>query len=422
MDLTILRQIGPRSNSGVVTASAPGVDGEEHPHIITYDPDRTWLFQALLCAKDLTVCGSPLVWLKHLLGVLYAILLMLILGHTCFPDTEMGEGPACAAGKNHRMCQLEDLMQASKVEFRFLIAFVLAGYVGMTVSMWGTRRQNYASLCGNARNLSIQIASLLSVDGGDVEVTQSRITLNRWVMLAYELAVLKPKGLMDAEAGRAYLARLDLLAPGEWEAMVRGDRHSTVFWWIETELVRLCRAGKLEAPFVASLTFHVGSMRGQANDLMSSLDRDKPYAYTSICGVLVTINLWIMSTWKGIEWATWLRSFGDSASSGLASQPKFWLDILMLFAWNISYQGLYDLGYSLHNPFGNRRLDVAHEVIGSGIGKLSAAIARVDGHLPPHLAGERKSEDGKRSFDSTGVAVATMELSAPEAASVNPRV
>ena len=357
MDLTIARQRLVRKNPGLVTASAPGVDGEEHPHIITYDPNRTWLFQAVFCAKDLTVCGSPLVWVKHLLGVLYAIVLMLILGNTCFPDTEMGEGPACAGVTNARMCQLEALMQASKVEFRFLIAFVLAGYVAMTVRMWGVRRQNYASLCGNARNLSIQIASLLAVDGGDAEVALSRITLNRWVMLAYELAMLKAKALMDAEAGRAYLARLELLKPGEWEAMVGGDRHSTVFWWIQTELVRLCRAGKLETEFVNSLSTSISSMRGQANDLMSSLDRDKPYAYASLCGLLVSINLWIMSTWKGIQWAIWLRSFGTSSTSGLASQPKFWLDIFMLFAWNISYQGLYDLGYNLHNPFGDRRLD-----------------------------------------------------------------
>ena len=74
MDLTIARQRLARKNPGLVTASAPGVDGGDHPHIITYDPNRTWLFQAVFCAKDLTVCGSPLVWVKHLLGVLYAIL------------------------------------------------------------------------------------------------------------------------------------------------------------------------------------------------------------------------------------------------------------------------------------------------------------------------------------------------------------
>ena len=82
----------------------------------------------------------------------------------------------------------------------------------------------------------------------------------------------------------------------------------------------------------------------------------------------------------------------------------------MLFAWNISYQGLYDLGYSLHNPFGDRRLDVAHEVIGGGIAKLSAAIARVDGHLPPHLTGAAKDEEDTRSHGSIGEAMTSLEL------------
>ena len=39
-----------------------------------------------------------------------------------------------------------------------------------------------------------------------------------------------------------------------------------------------------------------------------------------------------MSTWKGVEWAIWLHSFGDE----LTAQPKFWIDILVLFAWNVS--------------------------------------------------------------------------------------
>ena len=46
---------------------------------------------------------------------------------------------------------------------RFLIAFILSSYVGMTISLWRIRRQNYASLCGNARNLNIQISSFLPI-------------------------------------------------------------------------------------------------------------------------------------------------------------------------------------------------------------------------------------------------------------------
>ena len=205
-------------------------------------------------------------------------------------------------------------------------------------------------------------------------------------MLAFELAMLKAKGIMDAEEGRAHLEARQLLEPDEWAALLPGDRHSMVFWWIQTELVRLARVGKLEREFVATTCTAVSSMRGQANDLMSSLDRDKPYPYASLCGTLVHINLLLMSTSRGVEWAKWLASFGDE----LPSQPKFWVDIIVLFSWNVSYKALYDLSYVLHNPFGDGRLGVAHETIGAGIAALSTSMAKVGGHLPPaikaHLA------------------------------------
>ena len=255
--------------------AAPGIDGESHPHILTYEPSSMMTFGALFCARDLTVCYSLAPWLRHLGYVAYSIVLMLVLGFSAFPDGERGaSGPACQNGRNMAMCQLNDTLQSAKVEFRFLIAFILAGYVAMSVKMWGVRRTNYAALCGNARNLSIQIASILPVHA-ERRVAERRVLLARWVLLAYELAVLKGKGLIDSDTGREHVANLKLLESGEWEAMVPGDRHSTVFFWINTELVRLQRAGVIEPHLVVGLAGGVAAMRAQANDLMSSLDRDK---------------------------------------------------------------------------------------------------------------------------------------------------
>lgn len=80
-----------------------------------------------------------------------------------------------------------------------------------------------------------------------------------------------------------------------------------------------------------------------------------------------------------MDWAIWYHSMGER---NFTSEPRFWVDVLVLLSWNISYASLYDLGYMLHNPFGNRRIDVAHEVIFNGIRKLSTELAIGNTHLP----------------------------------------
>ena len=41
--------------------------------------------------------------------------------------------------------------------------------------------------------------------------------------------------------------------------------------------------------------------------------------------------------------------------------PKIWFEIFALYAWNLSYDSLFKLTQMLYNPFGNRRIDVAHD-------------------------------------------------------------
>ena len=171
--------------------------------------------------------------------------------------------------------------------------------------------------------------------------------------------------------------------------MVVGDRHSTVFWWLQSTLVDLEHAHLLPPHHLQVACTAIAKMRGAANDLMSSLDRDKPFPYTAICGVLVYINIMIMSTWKGVSWSIWYFSNGPD----LFNQPRIWVDMFVLLFWNISYAALYDLGYMLHNPFGQRRIDVAHEMIGAGIRKLSTSLANAVGHVPPFL--KKKMTYGK---------------------------
>eukprot|EP00439_Symbiodinium_sp_Y106_P012083 s1366_g1.t2 len=334
------------SHRGLVISTESGFYGAI-PRLLTYSPDKIWTFSAPFVVRDLTVCNAVSNVLPHLVALLYALILMIILCFTAFPDGEIGEGKACDAG-NVQMCQLEETMKNAKVEFRFLVAFVLAGFVAMTVGTWHSRRTTYAALCGNVRNLIVQLATFLPVDKSNQQLMQERRKLGRWVILAFELALQKARGKMDALETREFLESTKTLLPAEWNAMVAGDRHTTVIAWIQQKCVALQKDGVLLAQALPKISEDISSLRGKANDLMGCLEQDKPYAYSSLVGLLVNINLLIMCTWKGVEWSIWCRSFGDK----LFEQPKFWLDVLVLVVWNMSYRALYDLTTTLHNPFG----------------------------------------------------------------------
>jgi hypothetical protein len=62
--------------------------------------------------------------------IVYAIVLMIILAFTSFPSGHMGAGVTCPGTKNMEICDLRDQLDLAKDEFRFLIAFILADYVG----------------------------------------------------------------------------------------------------------------------------------------------------------------------------------------------------------------------------------------------------------------------------------------------------
>eukprot|EP00440_Ansanella_granifera_P009346 gb/GFBE01010128.1/.p1 GENE.gb/GFBE01010128.1/~~gb/GFBE01010128.1/.p1 ORF type:complete len:380 (+),score=67.40 gb/GFBE01010128.1/:1-1140(+) len=350
-------------NAGLAIGDARGFYGSK-PHLLSHSP-RVWTFFGPCLVPDLTVCGSFISVLPHLLALLYALAIMVILCFTAFPDGEMGTRKACAVG-NVKICQLEATMKEAKAEFRFLIAFVLAGYVAGTLSSWGARRTSYAALCGGVRNLVVQVATFVPNEKVNAEMTSQRTTLGRWIILAYELAVLKARSSMDSDEGYKFLLQEKLVCEQEWEAMVPGDRHTTVVTWIQQRLVTLHQQGAIPIEYVRKVTEDITSFRGLANDIMGCLNTDRPYAYASLVGLLVNINLLIMSTWKGVEWSTWYNSFGPE----VFEQPKWWLDVLVLVVWNMSYRALYDLATILHNPFGPRRLDVPHETVSVGLRKF----------------------------------------------------
>ena len=352
-------------------------------HLFTYDPSKVRSILSMCFARDLTVCNHMYVFFFHLFVIWYGLILMAILAHKAYHEGEFGTGPACLGSPssvNTDMCMVENILSVATQDFRFLIGFILAGYVGGIVNMWYTRRNNYASLCGNARNTVLTISSLLPDDKSDKAMMDVRYNMCRWTMLGYELAMMKARGVMDDDSAQLYLEDTGHLIRGEWEQMCVGDRHTTCFYWVLTQARRLHEQGRLSEQYVLLISNAISNIRGQANDLMSSLDRDFPFPYTALCGFLVKINIFIFTTWKAVLWSQWLFSMGGD----MFSLGRFWVDLFCTVVWNLSYGGLYDLGYALYSPFGPRRIDVAHEAIGEGIFKLAKSLAKAD-KIPPSM-------------------------------------
>jgi hypothetical protein len=136
---------------GLKEVDSSGFYNESHRHLLTYDPSEVRSVLVPFTDKELTVCNSVGTWLYHLGFLLYALLLMFFLAYTSFGDGAMGGGAACSddnTNQNLNVCKLDDVLTDAKSDFRWLIAFVLAGYVGISVTQWAVRRQNYAALCG----------------------------------------------------------------------------------------------------------------------------------------------------------------------------------------------------------------------------------------------------------------------------------
>jgi hypothetical protein len=84
----------------------------------------------------------------------------------------------------------------------------------------------------------IQLSTLLPLSE-DEHIAHARKMMLRWVVLGFELAVLKGRGLVDAEEGRQLLESLGLVVDDEWDAMVPGERHTTVWFWLQLKARKL---------------------------------------------------------------------------------------------------------------------------------------------------------------------------------------
>ncbi|KAL1499372.1 hypothetical protein AB1Y20_011578 [Prymnesium parvum] len=219
------------NQSNLYAASAPGFFDREGPPVkklLSYSPRGMWTFFALFADIELSAFHGHMTF--HLVWALLVPLVFCFICASIDGYEPIVDGVPSAARK--WVILFENKMRTSSNEFRGLVAYVLGGYVARAFMMWHARRKNYASFCGTTRNLILQLSAAVPMDAAGgmsaEEVARLRSDLGRWAVLTHEVAMLKARGEMDSEEGRQYLLKAGLMEEGEWEAMVAGDRHTTV--------------------------------------------------------------------------------------------------------------------------------------------------------------------------------------------------
>ena len=227
-------------------------------------------------------------WVRYSVWTIWALLLMIILGSGswAFPD---GNNPTCSdedAQRNKAICHIILSIQEGRKSLLFLSSFILAGFLMSTRSLWLLRRTNYQELCGAVKNLLLNVTTLIP------DMADQRL-LARWTVLAFELTVLKARSLADADEGRRFLEMSSLLVGDEWEAMVNGDRHTTVWYWIQAKATQLNDNGRIDHNRLQNVCYAVTGARDKSNDLMSCIDRDQPspYIFVSIYSSLQLLQV-----------------------------------------------------------------------------------------------------------------------------------
>ena len=169
-------------------------------------------------------------WFAYFFWVIIALIIQFMVGagEWAFPQGAGGNtNSACSpltlgsqVMRNKNVCNLNVSLAEGSARLTFLSAFIVGGFLLNSVKLWRERRTAYCALCGATRNLLINLCTV-------VDSQALKKVLTRWAIMGFELAVLKGRGLIDLEDGRAYLEGLRLLKLNEWEKLVDGDRHTT---------------------------------------------------------------------------------------------------------------------------------------------------------------------------------------------------
>lgn len=328
-------------------------------------------------------------WVQYGVWTVWAFILMLIFGSGGWAYPDGSDPTSCPedGNINSAMCGMEEVLRAGSESLRFLSSFILGGFVLSSRALWLQRKTAYCALCGATRNLLINVNTLAP--------PEARKLLARWAILGYELSVLKARFLVDSNEGENYLKLSRLIDGNEWESLVNGDRHTTVWYWIQTKAKQLKDQGHMDAFELQTVCNAVTLSRDKANDLMSCIDRDQPIPYIFACASLINLNLFLHSTAMGFLWSTWMN---DAGGLDVFTEPRLYCAVIILYMYTSIFAMLFDICTLLYNPFGCKDYHVPHGIVGHGIRNFAISVSKEGGSIPETL---NKDESNNTQFDST---------------------
>ena len=355
-----------RRNLSLTHSSSPSFFGAPVQRLVTYSPSKVPFLEQTLPGGSVGAFTDPWIWAISLSCCVVAILICV------FTPKETSD----------RVNEQLEIVQQIADATSTLVAFLVGRFVTQVVAAWNQRRASYSAMCNGMRNLLLILSSCVSVSAGqlvdgNVEVVRrSRKVLGRYVMLASELAVLKSRGHLDTNRGRQHLENLGLLEPCEWDAMVQGDRHTSVLCWINAGCIDLQRRGTLDSVHVETIAKAVTAARTLSNDLMSSNSRDLPIPYTNLVAWLVRMAVLLQTIVFGLT----MHQMTDPSSKVYAT--------LGVFLYAYFFHAFIGIHRVLHNPFLDRLIDVTHErTISEGLKRLAEELMRDTAFLPPNWLG-----------------------------------
>lgn len=162
-------------------------------------------------------------WFTYFFWVVFVFFIQLFVGlsHVFIVDGDMPTFTCVDIGRDNKaICELKETLREGTATFAFLSSFILGAFLCISVKLWLLRRSNYAKLLGATRALLFNICSF-------VPITAERVLVVRWVVLSFELSLMKGRGMLDHLDCKSYLEELHLIRNNEWDLMVTRDRHTT---------------------------------------------------------------------------------------------------------------------------------------------------------------------------------------------------